>query len=203
MKSTKTFGAGALRAPSCALCELGARSPLGDPSLAAEHWDPLPVLLLPLWGALLCVSHGEPQPSDAVSPLCGSCSRRGTAGTRTWLGLCFPRLWPADGSRAQATGTEGLRGGRDVPFPSLPRKHPCFPLLSPASQGTLQPGEEPVRGRALPGPNPCQAGEAVQPPRGEPVGMAIWGTPHPGCPPIPAMGLQRAHAVRAFVPAAD
>lgn len=41
--------------------------------------------------------------------------------------------------------------------------------LCSASQGTLQPGQEPVRGRALPGPNSCQAGQAVQPPGGEPT----------------------------------
>lgn len=43
----------------------------------------------------------------------------------------------------------------------------CIPAFP--SQGTLQPGQEPLRGRAVPGPDPSQAGKAVQPPRGEPA----------------------------------
>lgn len=60
-----------------------------------------------------------------------------------------------------------------------------FPLaLTPSSQGTLQPGEEPVRGRALPGPNPRQASEAIQPARGE----AAWdGSSCPSCPSCGAL----------------
>lgn len=51
----------------------------------------------------------------------------------------------------------------------LPRLEYIPASLCPTFQGTLQPGQEPVRGCALPGPNPCQAGEAIQPPRGEPA----------------------------------
>lgn len=84
-----------------------------------------------------------------------------TAGTRTWPGLCFPRLWPGDGSRAQTTAPEACTEGGMLPLPCLE----YIPAsLCPAFQGTLQPGQEPVRRRALPGPNPCQAGQAVQPP---------------------------------------
>lgn len=61
---------------------------------------------------------------------------------------------------------EAFTEGGMLPLPCLEYIPASF---SPGFQGTLQPGQEPVRGRALPGPNPCQAGQAVQPPRGEPA----------------------------------
>lgn len=91
-------------------------------------------------------------------------------------------------------GAGGLRRGRDAAF--------SFLEDIPASlyQGTLQPGEEPVRGCALLGPNPRQAGEAVQPPGGEPAWDGNPGVPREADAAVPATGLWRGSCCVYFSP---
>lgn len=85
-------------------------------------------------------------------------------------------------------------------LPFLPCLEDIPASLSPASQGTLQPGEEPVRGCALLGPNPRQAGEAVQPPGGKPAWDRNSGVPHEADAAVLATGLWRGSCCVYFSP---
>lgn len=132
----------------------------GSPLLFQKRWVlPLPALLL-LGGGLFGV--------QCFGLAGGSCigDSRDKELAGTLLPEALARRWQqSPGSRRQSlVRSEGCC----LSLPAWKTSLLPFPACL-ASQGTLQPGEEPVWGCALPGPNPSQAGQAVQPPRGEPA----------------------------------